>query len=91
MAEDGRVTLVGSFGRSLATKIFMTFWLGFCLLWTVVVALAEVFQRKLDVLPLAGLGMLTFGVGLLIFGRWLSREDVCWLSEVVDDALGGAT
>ncbi len=89
--ENGQVTLVGSFGLSLGTKVFMSFWLGFCLLWTLVVALAEALQRALDVLPFAGLGMLTFGVALLVFGRWLSREDISWLSDVVYEALGSAT
>jgi len=69
----------------------MALWLGFCLLWTLVVALAEASQRTLDVLPFAGLGLLAFGVALLAFGRWLSREDIGWLSDVVYEALGSAT
>jgi hypothetical protein len=89
--SDGQVTLVGSFELGLGTRIFMSLWLGFCLLWTLVVGLAEASQRTLDVLPFAGLGMLAFGVALLAFGRWQSREDISWLSDVVYDALGSAT
>jgi hypothetical protein len=90
--SDGRVLLVGRFTMRRWTKIFMSIWLGFCLLWTAGATVATLAQRDTPgILPLAGLGMFAFGSLLVSVGKSWARSDVLWLSEVIRKALSGAT
>ncbi|MCA9726437.1 MAG: hypothetical protein R3E12_14835 [Candidatus Eisenbacteria bacterium] len=85
---DARVVLVGRFGMHRWARAFMTVWLGFCAVWTTVAAgIVVVHDASVWWLPLAGLLMLTFGVTFVAFGKRLSRDDVPWLSRVIQSAL----
>jgi hypothetical protein len=89
---DGIVTLAGKFSMRLWTKVFMSFWLGFCLLWTLGTSLAVLFQPDSPgFLPLAGLGMCAFGVILVQAGKTWARADIDWLSEIIQSSIGRAT
>jgi len=43
--------------------------------------------RKDWIFPLAGLGMLLGGAGMVKLGSWWSRDDVAWLAGLIRDAL----
>jgi hypothetical protein len=89
--SGGRVVLVGRFTMHLWAKAFMCFWLGFCLLWTIGAAVAVALQPDAPrFLPLAGMGMVAFGIALVAFAKSLSRDDVVWLSDVIKRALNSA-
>jgi hypothetical protein len=87
--DDGRAVLFGHFTLHWSVKAFMTLWLGACLFWTSVAALTLAAARDPRAwwLPLAGVAMLGFGVGLVWFCRWLARNDIAWLSSVIRDSL----
>jgi hypothetical protein len=81
----------GHFTMHLWAKAFMCFWLGFCLLWTIGAAVAVALQPDAPrFLPLAGMGMVAFGIALVAFAKSLSRDDVVWLSDVIKRALNSA-
>lgn len=86
--SKGRVTLSGRFTMHWWAKAFMTFWLGFCL-WVTVVALASVLSGDEGswLFLLAGAGMFAIGTLFVAFCKWLSRNDIPWLSELIKDAL----
>jgi hypothetical protein len=81
---NDRVILSGTFTMLWWVKAFETLWFGFCLLWT-----ALAINRDPDKwsLPFAGVGMFILGVAFLWFSKWLSRNDIPWLSAVIHDAL----
>jgi hypothetical protein len=87
--DDGRAVLVGRFAVHWSARAVVTLWLGACLLWTLVATLAVVAGRNPPAwwLPLAGIAMLAFGVGLVWFCTWLARGDAAWLSAAIRDAL----
>jgi hypothetical protein len=88
----GKATLVGRFGLNGWTKVFMCFWLGFCLIWTLGAAAAVAHDSGAPrALPLGGLGMFGMGIALVAGGKTLSREDISWLSSTIQDALDTAT
>lgn len=87
--RDGVTVLAGRFTLTQSVKIFMTVWFGALLLigGEILVSRVEArwsappFVMFLPVLMVAG------GVLLLAFGKWLSRNDVVWLSSVFERAL----
>jgi hypothetical protein len=81
-----RVVLSGRFTPALFPKLFMTFWLGLCLAWTVTVM---VYGREWWA-PLPGLGLFAFGVVMVVLGKRSNRSDIPWLSEVIRNALSGS-
>jgi hypothetical protein len=82
--SDGAVTLVGRFGMRFWTKAFMSFWLGFCLLWTIGTTVAVLSQSDSPrFLPLAGLGLFAFGIVLLAAAKSWGRADIDWLSDTI--------
>jgi hypothetical protein len=86
--RDGGVILSGVFRMHRAVQIFMTFWFGFCLLWTVITTVAVLANpQNPPLLPFFGLGMIVFGVALVLIGKWLARNDIAWLSAVISKAL----
>jgi len=85
----GRVVLRGSFRARRATRVLFAFWLGFGALWTLAATLAALRDPTRWPLPLAGLLLLLFGVGLLVLGRAIGGADVDWLTRLVRQALGG--
>lgn len=85
---DGRVVLTGRFTMLWWVKAFMTFWFGFCALWTVL-AIAPLLMRDATAwwFPFVGAGMFVVGVAFVAFCKRLSRNDIPWLSKVIQDAL----
>lgn len=85
---DRGVVLVGRFTMHWSVKVFNTFWFGFCLLWTMI-ATFVVASSKNDMwyFPLFGVGMLILGALVVQTGKWFARNDVAWLSRVIEAAL----
>ncbi|MBD9370422.1 hypothetical protein [Xanthomonas sp. XNM01] len=88
---DG-VALVGRFTMQGVVRALLALWLGFGLLWTggalalilsgaAVVAMAWLF-------PLAGVGLLLVGLGLVRLGQHLGRHDADAMSQRIRAALG---
>lgn len=80
--------LVGRFSMHWMVKVFMTFWFGFCLFW-IVMAIAANFLRPSAnwSFPLFGLGMVFAGTTIVLVGKWFARNDIAWLSNVINSAL----
>lgn len=87
---NGRVVLSGRFTVAFAVKAFMTFWFGFCLLWTGI-ATRPLLAGDPNTwwLPCVGAGMFAFGVAVAAFCKRLGRADIPWLSKVIQNALSG--
>ena len=86
-----RPVLRGYFRARAWTRAFLTFWFGFCLLWTIAATVAVLTDPKVWFLPFGGLLMLAFGFGLLSWGRTYGSTDVDWLSGIIRQSLGSAT
>lgn len=83
------VYLTGRFTMLGFVKAFMTLWLGGVLAMGIAFAITANNARGGDWLPaLGGLGMFGAGIALVGFGKWLARNDVAWLSNVIRTALG---
>jgi hypothetical protein len=90
--RDGVTVLTGRFTLAPFVKIFMTVWFGMLLLigcgFLVSGIKSEGSAPQLFLFqPLLMVGG---GVLLVAFGKWLSRNDVAWLSSVIGRALGDA-
>lgn len=90
--RDGVTVLTGRFTLSLLVKIFMTVWFGMLLLIGGGILVSSVKARGSTppFVVLQPLLMVGGGVLLIAFGKWLSRNDVAWLSSVIGGALGKA-
>jgi hypothetical protein len=97
--SQGRVVLEGRFTMFLFSKVFMTAWLAFALVWTVM-ATAEALQaigrdRTSDMaallFPSTGLVFFLAGVGFVRGCWWLSRTDMAFLASVIQAALNDRT
>jgi hypothetical protein len=86
---NGQVLLVGRFTMLPMVKVFMTFWLGVVSLTSVgfLFGLKSTTPAPAVLVPFLMLGG---GVAMLAFGKWLARNDVAWLSEVIEGALKSA-
>ncbi len=84
--SEGRVLLTGRFTMLPIVKVFMTFWFGMVALGSVGFLLAAVSTMPVPAV-LAPLVMLGGGLAMVAFGKWLARNDVAWLSEVIEGAL----
>ena len=82
-----KVVLVGRFTMHPFAKVFMAVWMSFVVIATLAGAIAATQSHRAAPMSLAGLGMLLFGMLLVCFGAWLSRNDPAWLSEVIRRAL----
>lgn len=89
--RNGRVVLSGRFAMRLFTRVFMTYWFGFCVVWTVLAIFAVVSTHdfRFTFFPLGGLGMFAGGVFFVSRARRVSEGDVPWLSNVIRLALSG--
>jgi hypothetical protein len=88
-SRDGVTLLVGRFGMSSFTRIFMTFWLGMVALFAVGFLAGSLnatvsYPRQTVIVPFL---MLIAGLGLVALGKWFARNDVAWLSGVIGRAL----
>jgi hypothetical protein len=89
--RDGATMLTGRFTVSPVVKIFMTIWFGLLSVTTVVMFLVGGVATQGSVpswVVFQPLLMVVFGVGLVAAGKWFSRNDVAWLSAVIEGALG---
>jgi len=86
--RNGKVILAGRFTMHWSVKVFMAVWFGaigcFTLLTSILMAIDP---QKVTLAPLFGLGMIVAGTALVWTGRWFSRIDVAWLSDVIRGAL----
>jgi len=82
------VVLEGAFKFSAFTRVFMSIWFGFIAFWTLL-AIATVLTKSPHDLwfPLFGVGMFAAGIGMVRAGKWFSRNDVAWLTQVIVQAL----
>ena|SRR5438552_5370954 len=89
--EHGRVVLEGRFTMFLFSKIFMTTWLTFALVWTILAALSVLRALRGEAMaalpPLFGIGFFVFGIALVRTSWWLSRNDIPYLTSVIQAAL----
>ncbi len=86
--QGGQVVLSGRFTMMLWVKIFMTYWFGFCVLWTCAATMAAIFSPQTPwLLPFGGVLMFAIGVGFIAFAKQLSANDIQWLTNVVQRAL----
>lgn len=87
---DG-VYLTGRFTMLWFIKAFMTFWLGGVLAIGLTSFVAADRTQEGPMVLLGSLGMFGAGIALVAFGKWVSRNDVGWLSDVICTALGVPT
>jgi hypothetical protein len=85
--RHGKVVLVGRFTIHWLVKAFMTFWLGFCAVWTFLALSATIHRPEAWFMPMTGVGMFATGITLVRLCRWLSRGDPVWLSNLIRQAL----
>jgi len=87
-ANENKTILSGVFRFNRSIQVFMTLWFGFLSLWTVM-ASVEVFVKSSEVwfLPLIGIPMLCFGIGLVKVCKWFSKNDKQWLKESISNAV----
>ena len=85
-ASRGSV-LRGAFGLPWSVKAFMTFWFGFCVLWTVGAAFAVAKTPEAWFFPLAGIGFIAVGYGMVRLGQWFARNDREYLERAIKAAL----
>jgi hypothetical protein len=83
--SDG-VYLTGRFTMLGIVKVFMTFWLVAVLAFGIGAVVAT--QRMTWQGVLSSLGMFVAGLAGVGLGKWLARNDVAWLSDVIRGALG---
>ena len=81
--------LRGSFAQPWLVKAFMVFWLGFCVLWSVLTAIQVGRVDLLLLLPAAipGVLMLGFGIGLVRLGQHMANDDPATVSRMIRQAL----
>jgi hypothetical protein len=90
--RDGVTVLVGRFSLLTIVKVFMTFWLGMAFVFAGGMLLGN-FSSPNPVPPFLAFQpflMLGFGIALVAAGKWFARNDVAWLSNVIERALGDA-
>jgi hypothetical protein len=90
--RDGLTVLAGRFGLLTIVKVFMTFWLGMAFVFAGGMLLGNFSSPNPVPLFLAfqPFLMLGFGIALVAAGKWFARNDVAWLSSVIEGALGEA-
>jgi hypothetical protein len=88
--RDGVTLLTGRFGLLTIVKVFMTFWLGMAFAFAGGMLLGK-FSSPNPVSPFLAFQpflMLGFGIALIAVGKRLARNDVAWLSNLIEGALG---
>jgi len=85
--EGSKVVLRGEFRLGQGGDVFTLIWFGFIFLWTVVAYFTTDYASDEWWLPYAGLGMLSFGLGLTWIGKRSGYKDVEWLTSHLREAL----
>ena len=92
--ENGQTYLTGSFSMHLLIKLFMTIWFGACLTGILVAlyrSVADGFDPgQLNMVGFQAL-MIAAGVAFVGFGKWLARNDIRLISEVIETAINPVT
>jgi hypothetical protein len=88
--RDGKVALVGQFRMLMFVRIFLSIWFGFAVVWTIMATASVIIHHSDPSLLLAGLAVVFCGLTILIFGKWLARNDIAWLSAVIQRALSNS-
>jgi hypothetical protein len=93
VVRNDRTVLSGRFTLPWWTKAFMSVGFGFLLLWIAVATIVAILHPtpESQLMPLCGIAMFIFGIGLACFGKWLSRNDIAWLSEKIENALSSGS
>ncbi|MBU2862494.1 hypothetical protein KO489_01410 [Reinekea forsetii] len=83
-------TLSGVFRFHRFVQVFMTFWLFFVGLATLVMTLIAILNpRESWFLPFIGFLMLGLGVGIIKLGKWFSRNDMSWFKKTISKVVNG--
>jgi hypothetical protein len=88
--RDGVTVLTGRFSLLTIVKVFMTFWLGMAFVFAGGMLLGN-FSSPNPVPPFLAFQpflMVGLGIALVAAGKWFARNDVAWLSNVIEGALG---
>ena len=85
-SSGGNVLLVGRFTMLPVVKVFMCIWFGLLILLGLVLLFGAISKGPLPAV-LAPFVMVCAGVAMLAFGKWLARNDIAWLSGVIEGAL----
>jgi hypothetical protein len=88
--REGVTVLTGRFSLLTIVKVFMTFWLGMAFVFATGMLLGH-FSSPNPVPPFLVFQpflMLGFGIALVAVGKWFARNDVAWLSNRIERALG---
>jgi hypothetical protein len=84
-----RVILSGRFTMHWCGKVFMSVWFGGCVLWTIAAVTGVLLEDlKKWWVPFIGVGMICAGIAMVWVGKWFARNDIAWLSRVIQEALG---
>jgi hypothetical protein len=99
--DNGRVVLEGRFTMFLFSKVFMTVWLTLALVSTILAAigvlrpvqdgLGNLDGGRMTLVPLIGIGFFFFGILFVRGCWWLSRNDMTYLTSVIQAALSQET
>ncbi len=96
--HQGRVVLAGRFTMLLFSKVFITVWLTFALVWTAMAAWAALNaagdrppksgpEAAVLLVPLIGVAFCLGGIAFARCCWWLSRNDINVISAVIQQAL----
>jgi hypothetical protein len=85
--RHGRVVLQGRFTMFLFSKVLMTIWLSFALVWAILAEFLSVAHDGPKSLPLVGFVFFAAGIGFIRGCWWLSRNDMAYLTSVIRSAL----
>jgi len=89
---DGRVSLIGRFTMAGRIKGALTIWFGFAVLFTCLCAQSlEPFEPRTWAAPFIGIGYFALSLMFVILGKRASRDDIPWLSELIQGALSAKT
>ena len=85
---SGETVLDGRFTMSPWVKGFMSVWFGFIGVWVVLAMIAMLRSPPVDWLfPMFGVALFCAGVAMVRVGKWFARNDVAWLSQLIQAAL----
>lgn len=85
---DGQTVLEGSFTMSPWVKGFMSVWFGFIGVWVVLAIVATLRNPSANWLfPLFGIVLFCAGAAMVRAGKWFARNDIAWLSRLIEGAL----
>ena len=85
---EGETQLRGVFTIHWVVKLFMLFWYGGCIYWTVLATRSALEEPgTMTLVPLLGIFMILLGASVVLFFSWLADDDRCYLEEVITRAL----